>query len=139
MASCWPVSRLSIWSWSICTEPAERLPQTARMCRPTLVRIGWGSWPGGRGVAGPANAGDRGRRCARADPAGVAARGGGGGGGELARDGREGGALLDLRHQLGRALHGGVHAAQAAGVEEDLADLVLRLRGRGHQARLRRL
>src|SRR5206468_1589032 len=61
------------------------------------------------------------------------------GGRELPGHRGEGGALLKLRDQLGRALGGGVHAADAGGVEEDLADFVLRLGGRRDQPLLRGL
>ncbi len=66
-------------------------------------------------------------------PAHVATGGGGGGVGELTGDRREGGALLDLGDQLLGAAHRFLDAAGARGVDEDLADLIARLVGRGLQ------
>ncbi|MNS93214.1 hypothetical protein D3C72_1273720 [compost metagenome] len=60
-------------------------------------------------------------------PAGVAAAGGRGGGRELAGDRHEGRALDHLLDQLAGAVDGFLHAADAAGLDVDLADQVLGL------------
>ncbi len=62
-------------------------------------------------------------------PAAVAAIGCGGRAGKLPGHGRKGRALLQLGDQLVGAVLGDIHAADAIGVQEDLADLELGLGG----------